>query len=356
MRKTGLDESPVEIKIAGRNINNLRYADDTTLMAESEEELKSLLIRPDSEDETQILGPPNEKEGLPGEEPNAGNNRWQKKKGTAVDEQALPADDAVNDMIADGVMLRNDDSCCPVPTQTLMPRALGDHCNLLTVGKMIYLLLSLSFSPSLSHFHVGNQFPPVAAQDLQFVLKSGYLEKRRKDHSFLGFEWQKRWCALNRSAFYYYGSEKDKQQKGEFAIDGYTVRMNNTLRKDGKKDCCFEIAAPDKRIYQVGLFMSKIKFLNSLQPQLRKKPGNGYRSSDQCYKVCKLIKNPGSEIIPVDDEEYDDIGASGMPSPQGPTEDDIYEELPGIEGLHSLENLCRSGGSADACDQNTVRQ
>ncbi|KAF7239544.1 putative uncharacterized transposon-derived protein F52C9.6 [Varanus komodoensis] len=44
MRKAGLDESPVGIKIAGRNINNLRYADDTTLMAESEEELKSLLM------------------------------------------------------------------------------------------------------------------------------------------------------------------------------------------------------------------------------------------------------------------------------------------------------------------------
>ncbi|KAF7247736.1 putative uncharacterized transposon-derived protein F52C9.6 [Varanus komodoensis] len=45
MRKAGLDESPVGIKIAGRNINNLRYGDDTTLMAESEEELKSLLMQ-----------------------------------------------------------------------------------------------------------------------------------------------------------------------------------------------------------------------------------------------------------------------------------------------------------------------
>ena len=42
MRNTGLDEAQAGIKIAGRNINNLRYADDTTLMAESEEELKSL--------------------------------------------------------------------------------------------------------------------------------------------------------------------------------------------------------------------------------------------------------------------------------------------------------------------------
>ena len=45
MRNTGLEETQSGIKIARRNINNLRYADDTTLMAESEEELKSLLIK-----------------------------------------------------------------------------------------------------------------------------------------------------------------------------------------------------------------------------------------------------------------------------------------------------------------------
>ena len=45
MRNTGLDEAQSGIKIAGRNINNLRYADDTTLMTESEEELKSLLMK-----------------------------------------------------------------------------------------------------------------------------------------------------------------------------------------------------------------------------------------------------------------------------------------------------------------------
>ena len=45
MRNAGLDEAQAGIKIAGRNISNLRYADDTTLMAESEEELKSLLIK-----------------------------------------------------------------------------------------------------------------------------------------------------------------------------------------------------------------------------------------------------------------------------------------------------------------------
>ena len=51
MRKAGLEEAQAGIKIAGRNINHLRYADDTTLMAESEEELKSLLMKVKEESE-----------------------------------------------------------------------------------------------------------------------------------------------------------------------------------------------------------------------------------------------------------------------------------------------------------------
>ena len=51
MRNAGLEEAQTEIKIAGRNINNLRYPDDTTLMVESEEELKSLLMKVKEESE-----------------------------------------------------------------------------------------------------------------------------------------------------------------------------------------------------------------------------------------------------------------------------------------------------------------
>ena len=51
MRNSGLDEAEAGIRIAGRNISNLRYADDTTLMAESEEELKSLLMKMKEESE-----------------------------------------------------------------------------------------------------------------------------------------------------------------------------------------------------------------------------------------------------------------------------------------------------------------
>ena len=55
MRNSGLEEAQAGIKIAGRNINNLRYADDTTLMAESEEELKSLLMKMKEESENADL-------------------------------------------------------------------------------------------------------------------------------------------------------------------------------------------------------------------------------------------------------------------------------------------------------------
>ena len=55
MRNAGLEETQAGIKIAGRNINNLRYADDTTLMAQSEEELKSLLVKVKEESEKVAL-------------------------------------------------------------------------------------------------------------------------------------------------------------------------------------------------------------------------------------------------------------------------------------------------------------
>ena len=57
MRNAGLDEAQAGIKIAGKNINNLRFADDTTLMSEREEELKSLLIKVKEESEKNWLKP-----------------------------------------------------------------------------------------------------------------------------------------------------------------------------------------------------------------------------------------------------------------------------------------------------------
>ncbi|XP_026855851.2 src kinase-associated phosphoprotein 2 [Electrophorus electricus] len=154
------------------------------------------------------------------------------------------------------------------------------------------------------------QAPAVAAQDLPSVFKSGYLEKRRKDHSFFGPEWQKRWCALSNHTFYYYGSEKDKQQKGEFNIDGYAIKINNTLRKDSRKDCCFEISAPDKRVYQ---------FCASSQ-----------REAEEWVEQIGFVMKDLEGIIPLEDEEemYDDCLPMNPAAMSEPTDDDIYEELP----------------------------
>ena len=77
MRNAGLEETQAGIKIAGRNINNLRYADDTTLMAESEEGIKSLLMKVKEESEKSWLKPQhseNEDHGI--QSHHSMGNRW----------------------------------------------------------------------------------------------------------------------------------------------------------------------------------------------------------------------------------------------------------------------------------------
>lgn len=161
-------------------------------------------------------------------------------------------------------------------------------------------------------FEGAQQSPPVAAQDLTSVFKAGYLEKRRKDHSFFGTEWQKRWCALSHHIFYYYGSERDKQQKGEFSVAGYNVKMNNTLRKDSKKDCCFEISAPDKRVYQFC--------------------ASSVREAEEWVKEIDFVLRDMTGSIPEEEEEdqemYDDVGPMADTAEPEAIDEDIYEELP----------------------------
>ena len=76
MRNAGLDEIQAGIKIAGRNINNLRYADDTTLMAESEEELKSLLMKVKEESEKVALKLNNQKTKIMASGPITSRQMW----------------------------------------------------------------------------------------------------------------------------------------------------------------------------------------------------------------------------------------------------------------------------------------
>uniref|UniRef100_A0A8C6LTA6 Src kinase-associated phosphoprotein 1 n=1 Tax=Nothobranchius furzeri TaxID=105023 RepID=A0A8C6LTA6_NOTFU len=179
-----------------------------------------------------------------------------------------------------------------------------------------------------------DDIPLVAAQDLTNVLKQGHLEKKRKDHSFFGSEWQKRWCVLNNSIFYYFGSEKDKQQKGSFLISDYNVRLANNLRKDSKRNACFEFTAPGRRAFQ----------FTASSPQ---------EAREWVDQINFVLRDLSSSVIPVDEDEeeetYDDIEGlvNSPPSrlPKAPLiirpgggqldeaeEDgeDIYEALPGM--------------------------
>ncbi|XP_042252555.1 src kinase-associated phosphoprotein 1 isoform X2 [Thunnus thynnus] len=148
---------------------------------------------------------------------------------------------------------------------------------------------------------------PVAAQDLNNILKQGYLEKKRRDHSFFGSEWQKRWCVLNNSIFYYFGTEKDKQQKGSFHINDYSVQLVTNLRKDSKKNACFELYAPGKRAFQ----------FTASSP---------LEATEWVKQINFVLRDLSSSSIPVDDDEeeeedeeetYDDIeGVTGPPPPR----------------------------------------
>ncbi|XP_059763424.1 src kinase-associated phosphoprotein 1 isoform X1 [Balaenoptera ricei] len=188
------------------------------------------------------------------------------------------------------------------------------------------------------------------AQELDNIIKQGYLEKKSKDHSFFGSEWQKRWCVVSRGLFYYYANEKSKQPKGTFLIKGYSVRMAPYLRKDAKKESCFELTSQDRRSYE---------FTAS----------NPAEARDWVDQISFLLKDLSSLTIPCEEEEeeeeegekeeeeeeetYDDIdgfdssnpgsqsrpiilhGSVGLKEPMEEKEEDIYEILPDEE--HDLE-------------------
>ncbi|CAM4710368.1 unnamed protein product [Leuciscus chuanchicus] len=217
------------------------------------------------------------------------------------------------------------------------------------------------------------EIPMVAAQDLGNILKQGYLEKKRRDHSFFSLEWQKRWCVLNNTIFYYFGSEKDKMQKGSFYINGYSAELVPSLRKDSKKNSCFEMSAPGRRSYQ---------FTASSPREAR----------EWVDQINFVLKDLSSNFIPFDDDEeeevedeeetYDDIERATTPPPPRPgpasipaptqnlgqtphssreewkdqagtqeeeeeEEEDIYEELPDDEISDNAEEFSEKAGSSD---------
>ncbi|NXI38957.1 SKAP1 protein, partial [Galbula dea] len=171
------------------------------------------------------------------------------------------------------------------------------------------------------------EMTPRPVQDTGNVLKQGYLEKRSREHSFFGSEWQKRWCVLNRKTFYYYASEKSKQPKGTFPIEQYSARLASHLRKDSRRQCCFELTCPGKRTYE----------FTAPSPA---------EAEDWVDQIQFLLKDLSSPTIPCDEEDeeelYNDVDSSESVNTashnttlnqEDPNiemeEEDIYEVLPG---------------------------
>ncbi|XP_040032845.2 src kinase-associated phosphoprotein 1 [Gasterosteus aculeatus] len=165
--------------------------------------------------------------------------------------------------------------------------------------------------------------PAVTVQDLSNILKQGHLEKKRRDHSFFGSEWQKRWCVLNNSIFYYFGSDKDKQQKGSFYIIDYAVQLASNLRKDSRRNCCFEFFCSGRRSFQ----------FTANSPQ---------EAREWVDQINFVLRDLRSTSIPCDEDEeqeeeeeetYDDVdtskpGGGSEAGEVGEEDEDIYEVLP----------------------------
>uniref|UniRef100_U3IK51 Src kinase associated phosphoprotein 1 n=1 Tax=Anas platyrhynchos platyrhynchos TaxID=8840 RepID=U3IK51_ANAPP len=166
---------------------------------------------------------------------------------------------------------------------------------------------------------------PRPVQDTGNILKQGYLEKRSRDHSFFGSEWQKRWCVLNKRTFFYYANEKSKQPKGTFSIEQYSARLAFHLRKDSRRRCCFELICPGKRTYE----------FTAPSPA---------EAEDWVDQIQFLMKDLSSLTIPYDEEDeedlYNDVDSSDsvttashnttLNPDDGMEEDDVYEVFPEI--------------------------
>ncbi|XP_010124410.1 PREDICTED: src kinase-associated phosphoprotein 1, partial [Chlamydotis macqueenii] len=183
-------------------------------------------------------------------------------------------------------------------------------------------------SPERSAKRAGRleEIVPRPVRDTGNILKQGYLEKRSREHSFFGSEWQKRWCVLNRRTFYYYASEKSKQPKGNFSIEDYSARLAFHLRKDSRRRCCFELICPGKRTYE----------FTAPSPA---------EAEDWVDQIQFPLKDMSSLTIPCDEEDeeepYNDVDSSdsvntashnttlNQDEPNVEMEDDdIYEVLP----------------------------
>ncbi|NWV03341.1 SKAP1 protein, partial [Ptilonorhynchus violaceus] len=176
---------------------------------------------------------------------------------------------------------------------------------------------------------------PRPVRDTGNILKQGYLEKRSRDPGFFGSEWQRRWCVLSRGNFFYFANEKSKHPKGTFSIERYSARLASHLRKDSRKNCCFQLLCPGKRSYEFTApsaaeaqdWVEQIQFLLKARY-----PGFPADLSSLTIPCEEEEEREEREELHSDLESSDSMNNSHnpeeFPNPEGEGED-IYEVLPG---------------------------
>uniref|UniRef100_A0A8C5QDG3 Src kinase-associated phosphoprotein 1 n=1 Tax=Leptobrachium leishanense TaxID=445787 RepID=A0A8C5QDG3_9ANUR len=179
---------------------------------------------------------------------------------------------------------------------------------------------------------------PGDAENLGRILKQGYLEKRKKDYGFFGSEWHKRWCVLTKGSFCYYSSEKGKMPKGGFPIQGCSACLVSDIRKDSRRDACFQLMSPGNRVCQF----------------TAPSPADAREWVDSVQFIVKDIMSPNipcEEADDDDDESYDDVdslsSSAALAAPLDRTDspqddDDIYEVVPDDEEFAHPEDPKRA--------------
>ncbi|XP_003222663.1 src kinase-associated phosphoprotein 1 isoform X2 [Anolis carolinensis] len=163
---------------------------------------------------------------------------------------------------------------------------------------------SRSFTPYITSEAENSENNSQKSAHDHIILKQGYLEKRSRDPKIFGSEWQKRWCVLDNMAFYYYANEKSKHPKGMFAIENCRAQLALHLRKDSRRNCCFELTCPGKRTYEFTA-------------------ANPTEAMDWVDQILFLLKDMKSFVIPCEEEDgeshdkeeaYDDIDSFDSPN------------------------------------------
>lgn len=137
----------------------------------------------------------------------------------------------------------------------------------------------------------------IPAADLKDPVFSGFLDKKQKKGLFGGGKFQKRWCVIHAGVFYYFATQKDKQQHGAFKLEGYMFRNAPDLStKKGEKELCFELYQENegKRIYQ---FMAKTKTEYDEWKDILENGGKPLIEEDM-YEEVGILDRPASKSIP----------------------------------------------------------